>query len=49
MKALFADIADASTIEDLQNAYFNAIKTVGNDQTAKDAIIKAKDAKKATL
>ncbi len=49
MKALFADIADASTIEELQNAYFNAIKTVGNDQTAKDAIIKAKDAKKATL
>jgi len=49
IKALFADINDASTREELQDAYYNAMKTVGNDQAAKDAIIKAKDAKKATL
>jgi hypothetical protein len=49
IKALFADINDASTREELQDAYYNAIKTVGNDQAAKDAIIKAKDVKKATL
>jgi hypothetical protein len=34
---------------ELKNAYFEAIKAVGNNQKAKDHIIAAKDAKKATL
>jgi hypothetical protein len=49
LKAHLQDIEDCSTEDELKNAYFEAIKAVGNDQKAKDAIIKAKDAKKATL
>ena len=49
LKAHLADIADCKTSDELKNAYFEAIKAAGNDQAAKDAIIKAKDAKKATL
>lgn len=49
LKAHLADIADCNTSDELKNAYFEAIKAAGNDQAAKDAIIKAKDAKKATL
>ena len=49
LEALLADIADCQNESELKNAYFEGIKAVGNDQVAKDAIIKAKDAKKATL
>ena len=49
LKAHLADIADCNTSDELKNAYFEAIKAAGNDQAAKDAIIKAKDAKKAAL
>ena len=49
LKAHLADIADCSTSDELKNAYFEAIKAAGNDQAAKDKIIAAKDAKKATL
>jgi len=49
LEALLADIADCQNESELKNAYFEGIKAVGNNQTAKDAIIKAKDAKKATL
>ena len=49
LKAHLADIADCKTSDELKNAYFEAIKAAGNDQASKDAIIKAKDAKKAAL
>jgi hypothetical protein len=49
LKALLADIADCKNEAELKNAYFEAIKAVGNNQEAKDHIIAAKDAKKATL
>lgn len=49
LKALLADIADCINEHELKNAYFEAIKAVGNNQEAKDKIIAAKDAKKATL
>lgn len=49
LKTHLADIADCKTADELKNAYFEAIKAVGNDQKAKDHIIKAKDAKKAAL
>lgn len=49
LKALLADIADCKNEAELKNAYFEAIKAVGNNQEAKDHIIVAKDAKKATL
>lgn len=49
LKALLADIADCKNESELKNAYFEAIKAVGNNQEAKDHIIAAKDAKKATL
>jgi hypothetical protein len=49
LKAHLADIGECTTHDDLKNAYFEAIKAAGNDTNAKDAIIKAKDAKKATL
>ena len=49
LKAYLADIADCKTADELKNAYFEAIKAVGNDQKAKDHIIKAKDTKKAAL
>jgi hypothetical protein len=49
LKAHLADIGECTTHDELKNAYFEAIKAAGNDTHAKDAIIKAKDAKKATL
>jgi hypothetical protein len=49
LKAHLADIGECTTQEQLKNAYFEAIKAAVNDTHAKDAIIKAKDAKKATL
>lgn len=49
LKAHLADIEDCKNESELKNAYFEAIKAAGNDTHAKDAIIKAKDAKKATL
>jgi hypothetical protein len=49
LKAHLADIGDCTTHDELKSAYFEAIKAAGNDTHAKDAIIKAKDAKKATL
>ena len=49
VSALIADINACNSKDELQNAYYNAIKMVGNDTAAKDAIIKAKDVRKATL
>jgi hypothetical protein len=49
IKALLADIADCFTHEQLKEAFFKGIKTVGDDQSARDQITKAKDARKATL
>jgi hypothetical protein len=49
MQALLEDIASCTNEMELKNAYFEAIKAVGNNQKAKDHIIAAKDAKKATL
>jgi hypothetical protein len=49
LKAHLADISDCQTEAELKNAYFEAIKAVGNDQAAKDQIIAAKDARKAKL
>ena len=49
VKALVADIAACTNEDELKAAYFEAIKVAGNDQAAKTAIIKAKDAKKGEL
>ena len=49
IKALLADIADCFTHEQLKEAFFKGMKTVGDDQVARDQITKAKDARKATL
>lgn len=49
VKALVADIAACTNEDELKTAYFEAIKAAGNDQSAKTAIIKAKDDKKGTL
>ena len=49
IKALLADIADCFTHEQLKEAFFKGIKTVGDDADARDQITKAKDARKATL
>jgi len=49
IKALLADIADCFTHEQLKEAFFKGIKTVGDDADARDRITKAKDARKATL
>ena len=49
LNAILHDINNCINEVELKNAYFNAIKAVGNDQIAKDKVISAKDAKKATL
>lgn len=49
LQALVADIAACTNEDELKAAYFEAIKVAGNDQAAKTAIIKAKDAKKGEL
>lgn len=49
VKAFVADIAACTNEDELKTAYFDAIKAAGNDQTAKTAIIKAKDQKKGAM
>jgi hypothetical protein len=46
---LIASIDAATTEEELKSAYFEAIKVAGHDAAAKQAIIIAKDMKKASL
>ena len=46
---LIASIDAATTEDELKAAYFEAIKVAGHDAAAKNAIIIAKDLKKATL
>jgi len=46
---LIASIDAATTEEELKSAYFEAIKVAGHDAAAKNAIIVAKDLKKAAL
>jgi hypothetical protein len=46
---LIASIDAATTEEELKIAYFEAIKVAGHDAAAKNAIIVAKDLKKASL
>jgi hypothetical protein len=46
---LLDDIAESNTHDLLKEAFFKAIKTVGNDQEARDRITKAKDLQKAKL
>lgn len=47
--ALLSDISACTTHQALKDAFFLAIKTVGDDQAAREQITKAKDARKATL
>jgi len=49
VKALVADIESCTNEFELKAAYFEAIKAAGNDEIAKTAFIKAKDAKKGEL
>lgn len=49
INALLDDIAESNSHDQLKEAFFKAIKEVGNDQIARDQITKAKDARKATL
>ena len=49
VNALLDDIAESNSHDQLKEAFFKAIKEVGNDQIARDQITKAKDARKATL
>lgn len=49
VNALLDDIAESNTHDQLKEAFFKAIRAVGNDAGARDQITKAKDAKKATL
>jgi len=49
INALLDDIAESNTHDQLKESFFKAIKTVGEDQKARDQITKAKDARKATL
>jgi hypothetical protein len=46
---LLDDIAESNTHDLLKEAFFKAIKTVGNDADARDRITKAKDEQKAKL
>jgi hypothetical protein len=46
---LLDDIAESNTHDQLKEAFFKAIKTVGDDQKARNQITKAKDQRKATL
>jgi len=47
--ALLSDISACTTHQALKDAFFLAIKTVGNDVAARDRITYAKDAQKAKL
>jgi hypothetical protein len=49
INALLDDIAESNSHDQLKEAFFKAIKTVGDDQKARDQITKAKDQRKATL
>jgi hypothetical protein len=49
ISALMADIEACKTHDQLKEAFFTAIKTVGNDQAARNRITVAKDKQKATL
>lgn len=49
INALLDDIAESNSHDQLKEAFFKAIKTVGDDQKARDQITKAKDLRKATL
>ena len=49
VNALLDDIAESNSHDQLKEAFFKAIKEVGNDQIARDQITKAKDQRKATL
>lgn len=47
--ALLSDISACTTHQALKDAFFLAIKTVGDDAAARDRITKAKDVQKAKL
>jgi len=49
IKALLADIESCTTHDQLKEAFFTGIKTVGDNKKARDQITEAKDEKKATL
>ena len=49
IKALLADIDACSTHDQLKEAFFKGIKTVGDDAAARDQITKAKDLQTAKL
>ena len=49
VKALLADIAECTTHDQLKEAFFKGIRTVGNNQNFREQITNAKDAQKATL
>jgi len=49
VKALLADIAECTTHDQLKEAFYKGIRTVGDDQNFREQITKAKDAQKATL
>ena len=49
VNALLDDIAESNSHDQLKEAFFKAIKTVGDDAAARDRITKAKDAQKAKL
>jgi hypothetical protein len=49
INALLDDIAESNTHDQLREAFFKAIRTVGDDAVARDQITKAKDLQKATL
>jgi hypothetical protein len=49
VNALLDYIAESNSHDQLKEAFFKAIKTVGDDQKARDQITKAKDQRKATL
>jgi hypothetical protein len=49
IKALLDVIAECNTHQALKDAFFAAIKTVGNNPAARDQITKAKDIQKAKL
>lgn len=49
INALLDDIAESNSHDQLKEAFFKAIKTVGDNHVARDQITKAKDQRKATL
>lgn len=49
INALLSDISACTTHQALKDAFFLAIKTVGDDWSARDRITNAKDAQKAKL